>query len=135
VLPAPGDRVPEGVWNGDPRGLPGTRAPHVALARGGQEVSTLDLFTRAPVLLAGPQAAGWADAARAAAGRAGVTLDVLRIGDGLRDPSGGWAEAYGVGADGAVLVRPDGVVAWRSPATRDEPGAVLDDVLKALLAR
>jgi putative polyketide hydroxylase len=40
-----------------------------------------------------------------------------------------------VGADGAVLVRPDGVVAWRSPATRDEPGAVLDDVLKALLAR
>lgn len=135
VLPTPGDSVPDGVWNGAPRGLPGTRAPHVVLLQDGREVSTLDLFTRAPVLLAGPEAGPWADAARAAADRAGVTLDVLRIGDGLRDPSGGWAEAYGVGADGAVLVRPDGVVAWRSPAARDEPGAVLDDVLKALLAR
>ncbi|MGW0630210.1 FAD-dependent monooxygenase [Streptomyces sp. NPDC002758] len=135
VLPAPADTVPHGVWNGDPRGLPGTRAPHVALTRDGQEVSTLDLFTRAPVLLAGPEAEPWARAARVAADQAGVTLDVLRIGDALRDPSDAWGPAYGVGADGAVLVRPDGVVAWRSPAAQDDPGAVFDDVLKALLAR
>lgn len=29
-------------------------------------------------------------------------------------PDAGWAETAGVGADGAVLVRPDRFVAWRS---------------------
>ncbi|MFE1753265.1 FAD-dependent oxidoreductase [Streptomyces anandii] len=137
VLPGPGDPETEGVWVADPRGLPGTRAPHVVLTRDGREISALDLFTRTPVLLAGPDGAAWEKAGRAAAERAGLTLDVLRVGgDGaLGDPSGAWGPAYGVGAEGAVLVRPDGVVAWRSPTAAGEPDAVLDDVLKALLAR
>ncbi|MER6352196.1 FAD-dependent monooxygenase [Streptomyces sp. NPDC001634] len=131
------DEAPaEGVWNADPHGLPGTRAPHVVLTREGQEISALDLFTRTPVLLAGPDGEAWEKAAQAAAGRAGLTLEVLRLGgSALGDASGAWGPAYGVGADGAVLVRPDGVVAWRSPASKDDPEAVLDDVLKALLAR
>jgi hypothetical protein len=59
---------------------------------------------------------------------------VLRpAGDGVDDwaPPGvashvidadGFAEAYGLSAGGATLVRPDGVVAWRSrgPAGRDD---------------
>ncbi|MFJ1974901.1 FAD-dependent oxidoreductase [Streptomyces sp. NPDC087903] len=135
VLPAPADRAPDGVWNGDPRGLPGTRAPHVPLTRDGQEVSSLDLFTRTPVLVAGPDAGPWAGAAPAAAREAGVALDVLRLGDTLHDPADAWGAAYGVGPEGAVLVRPDGVVAWRSAGARDAPSAVLGDVLKTLLDR
>ncbi|MGW0131143.1 FAD-dependent oxidoreductase [Streptomyces sp. NPDC003299] len=135
VLIGADDQVPDGVWNADPHGLPGTRAPHVVLERDGRQVSTLDLFTKAPVLLAGPEGEPWAEAARAAAGRAGVTLDVLRIGDALDDPAGAWAAAYSVRAGGAVLVRPDGVVAWRAADAQDDPEAVFDGVLKALLAR
>jgi putative polyketide hydroxylase len=135
VLPGPADTAEDGVWNGRPGGLPGTRAPHVVLTREGQQVSTLDLFTRTPVLLAGLEAEPWARAAESAARSAGTALEVLRVGEALEDPSGSWGPAYGVGAEGAVLVRPDGVVAWRSAAAQEAPEAVLDDVLKALLAR
>ncbi|HET8673644.1 MAG TPA: FAD-dependent monooxygenase, partial [Thermoleophilaceae bacterium] len=38
------------------RALPGTRAPHLWVEVGGERVSTLDLFRRNMVLLAGPQA-------------------------------------------------------------------------------
>ena len=44
----------------------------------------------------------------------GIPIDRYRIGSpGLAD-LGGFAAAYGVGDEGAVLVRPDGHVAWRS---------------------
>jgi putative polyketide hydroxylase len=31
-------------------------------------------------------------------------------------------ETYGVGPDGASLVRPDGFIAWRDPGPADAPG-------------
>jgi 2-polyprenyl-6-methoxyphenol hydroxylase-like FAD-dependent oxidoreductase len=96
------------------RGRPGTRAPHVALADGS---STLDLV--------------------------GTEFTVLRpAGDGGDDwaPPGAtshevdaepFAEAYGLSAGGATLVRPDGFVAWRSqgPADRDELARALATAL------
>jgi len=47
--------------------------------------------------------------------------------------SGSFAGNYGLSAGGAVLVRPDGVVAWRSrgPAGRDE----IERALATALAR
>ncbi|WP_442759223.1 FAD-dependent monooxygenase [Streptomyces pseudogriseolus] len=135
VVPGPGDTPADGVWNADPRGLPGTRAPHVEFVRDGRPVSSLDLFGRAPVLLAGAGAEPWARAAGSTARRAGVGLEVVRVGSTVADPAGAWAPAYGVGDEGAVLVRPDGVVAWRSPAGHPDPEAVLDGLLTALLAR
>ncbi len=38
---------------------PGTRAPHVWLDRDGERISTLDLFGRGFVLLAGPEGGAW----------------------------------------------------------------------------
>lgn len=136
VVPSDGDGAPEGVWNPLPGGRPGTRAPHVVLERAGRSVSAIDLFTKNLVLLAGADAQAWAGAGRAAARLLGVTLDVLRFGeDGLADPGGSWNAAYGVGPQGAVLVRPDGVVAWRSQGPHPEAAAVLADVLAHVLAR
>jgi hypothetical protein len=84
-------------------GRPGTRAPHVWLAEGR---STLDLFGAGFVLLRPAGSDDWAPP--------GVTSHVVE--------AEGFAEAYGMEAGGAVLVRPDGVVAWRSrdAAERDE---------------
>jgi hypothetical protein len=86
-------------------GRPGTRAPHVMLTGGG---STLDLFGSQFVVLrpAGDAVDDWAPPA--------VTSHVIDA-----EP---FAEAYGLSASGATLVRPDGVVAWRArgPAGRDE---------------
>jgi 2-polyprenyl-6-methoxyphenol hydroxylase-like FAD-dependent oxidoreductase len=86
---------------------PGTRAPHVAL---GPDHSTLDLFGRELVLLR-------ADGEDVA----GVRTHVLRE---IADP-------YGIGADGAVLVRPDGIVGWRSRGAfaPDELTGALDAIL------
>jgi len=123
----------------DPRhaqGRPGSRAPHLWLQRGDAKISSLDLFGDGFVLLAGPQGGAWASAfAHIAASYPGLALTSHRIGaPELRDPAGAFATAYGLGPDGASLVRPDGFVAWRSTtAAPADADAVLRRVLGGLL--
>jgi putative polyketide hydroxylase len=117
-----------------PTGEPGLRAPHVRLEQGGTELSTLDLFTGAFTVLAGPDGVGWAAAAKAAAAGLGLALNVHRIGVEFDDPDGRWATAYGVTSRGAVLVRPDGFVAWRARELPEAPEHELRDALSRVLA-
>ncbi|MFE4551530.1 MULTISPECIES: FAD-dependent oxidoreductase [unclassified Streptomyces] len=122
-------------------GEPGSRAPHLWLDRAGDRISSLDLYERSMVLLSSADGtAGWHAAAGEAATRLSVPLDSYRIGFGTGadlTPEGGtdWAGAHGVGGDGAVLVRPDGFVAWRSAGPSPDPGATLREVLVTLLDR
>ncbi|MEV5985390.1 FAD-dependent oxidoreductase [Streptomyces sp. NPDC052051] len=115
------------------RGQPGSRAPHLPLVHDGREISALDLYGAGWVLLAGEQGADWIAASRSEAARRGLRLTAHHVGGDLQDPTGGWPERYGVGADGAVLVRPDGFVAWRSVGLPLEPAAALDRALTSLL--
>jgi putative polyketide hydroxylase len=46
-----------------------------------------------------------------------------------------WPETCGVEASGAVLVRPDGFVAWRSPTLSNIPAPLLEEVFNRMLAR
>jgi putative polyketide hydroxylase len=122
----------------DPRltfGRPGSRAPHVWLAKGGQAVSTIDLFGRAFVLLAGVEGAAWCHAARTAAGRfRGLELDVHCVGSApLRDPELRFAETYRLAGSGAVLVRPDGFVAWRAKSLDGNAEGALAAAFERLL--
>ncbi|MGI5377675.1 FAD-dependent oxidoreductase [Streptomyces sp. CA-251387] len=125
------------------RGEPGTRAPYVLLERDGAPLATLDLFGTGFVLMAGQDGGSWAEAAEAAAAGTGARLTFHRIaatvqdGGALADPEGRWNAAYGVRADGAVLVRPDGIVAWRSPGgvPAGDQGAELIAALRRILAR
>jgi putative polyketide hydroxylase len=105
------------------RGLPGSRLPHYWLERDGHRVSTIDL-TGKWLLLAGPQGTGWIEAAaRVAAGFGGLALEAWRVGADLADPDGGFASAVGISAAGALLVRPDGFVAWRSDGSTGDCAA------------
>jgi 2-polyprenyl-6-methoxyphenol hydroxylase-like FAD-dependent oxidoreductase len=135
--------IPEDTGNQVPhenpresKGRPGTRAPHVFLQRNGEKISTLDLFGGDFVLLAGPAGGAWCENGRSAAEQLGIALGIHRIGaEGLADPSGSFPSAYGITPAGAVLVRPDGFVAWRS---RDATGALsegLTQTLASLLSR
>jgi putative polyketide hydroxylase len=118
-----------------PSGRPGLRAPHVWLNRAGTRLSTIDLFGGAFTLLAGPDGAGWAAAAEAAASL-GVELDFHRVGGAeLRDPEARWQDAYGVTRTGATLVRPDGFVAWRAGGLPRRPEHELRRALTRLLSR
>jgi 2-polyprenyl-6-methoxyphenol hydroxylase-like FAD-dependent oxidoreductase len=136
VQDGPDDGAP---WD-DPRapsGRPGTRAPHVSVRRAGTELSTLDLIGRHAVLFAASEGAGWAPAAAAAGERLGIAVDVCRVGEGgdVDDPRGGFAKAYGLGAGGATLVRPDGVIAWRAREATDDPGGALGAALASAYCR
>jgi NAD(P)H:quinone oxidoreductase type IV len=122
----------------DPRltfGRPGSRAPHVWLARGGQRVSTIDLFGRSFVLLTTFEGAPWGGAARAAAGRfKGLEVETHCVGSApLRDPELRFAGAYGLTGSGAVLVRPDGFVAWRAKAFDGNAEGTLASTFEKLL--
>lgn len=118
-------------------GSPGSRLPHRWLAVAGGRLSTLDLVESRFTLLAGPAAVPWCVAGAAAAASAGIDLDTRLIGPGgaVEDPDGRWPQAAGIDAEGAVLVRPDGFVAWRSPGAVADPEQVLKDVFGQLLGR
>lgn len=148
-----GYRYPQGaVVGGDPAapivpedlrltGEPGTRAPHLWLDRDGVRISTLDLYERSLVLLTGESGdAAWHAAAAQAAQHLRVPLDAYRIGTGpaadlTPDDGVDWAQAHGVTGDGAVLVRPDGFVAWRSEGAVADPATVLRKAVTDILAR
>jgi putative polyketide hydroxylase len=83
-----------------PTGRPGARAPHAVLPGGS---STRDLFGRGFVLLTAGRDSDWEQAA------AGLHPKVAahRLDDAART-------LYRLPAGGATLVRPDGIIAWRS---------------------
>ncbi|MGH7094866.1 MAG: FAD-dependent monooxygenase, partial [Stellaceae bacterium] len=104
VIPdgSPPPAVDDPVTQYVPSARPGGRAPHVWLQRDGTRLSTIDLFGKGFVLLAGPE--------------------------------GAWPAAYGIAVDGAVLVRPDGYVGWRSRGGDGGAGA-LSAALDRILGR
>jgi 2-polyprenyl-6-methoxyphenol hydroxylase-like FAD-dependent oxidoreductase len=118
-----------------PSGRPGFRAPHVPVTVDGVERSTLDLFGREFVLVAGPDGESWCAAARAAGESFGVPVQAYRLGSELTDAAGLLEATYGTGAEGAVLVRPDGFVAWRASAPHPDPEDELSGALGAALGR
>jgi putative polyketide hydroxylase len=119
----------------EPSALPGTRAPHVVVERAGVSISTLDLLGRSFVLVAGPDGVAWCRAARQAGDDLGVPVDAYRIGGDLDDSAGRCGELYRTGSDGAVLIRPDGFIAWRAPTAEQDPERVLAGALAHVLAR
>lgn len=120
-----------------PNARPGSRAPHVWLERDGACTSTLDLFGREFVLLTGTEGQGWCDASQELSNRIGIPLRSYRISpDGeLTDPGKNWAEMYGIEAGGAVLVRPDGYVAWRSAKSKLDHASEIEMAWNTALGR
>src|SRR5206468_2783241 len=114
-------------------GQPGARAPHVAVILDGRGISTIDLYGRRFVLLAGANGAAWVSAAERVARRLGVPLDTYRFGVELTGVEG--AVAHGIGTDGALLVRPDGFVAWRAEVAAKDSERKLEQALSRLLCR
>ncbi|MBO9577098.1 MAG: hypothetical protein J7494_15315, partial [Sphingobium sp.] len=102
-----------------PSGRPGTRFPHVWLEEG---VSTLDLAGDGLVLLAGPDGRDWIMAA-ASAGLAGHSLSAAA------------RRLAGIEDDGALLLRPDGVIAWRSRHGAPDATTTLSDAIRRIGGR
>ena len=113
----------------------GSRAPHSWLDVRGDRMSTLDLFGTTLVLLTGRDGAAWHSAARSVRRTLGVPLGAVTVGGAeVQDLSGAWQSAYGIDSDGAVLVRPDGHIAWRSAGAAADTTATLEHVVAQVLA-
>jgi hypothetical protein len=117
-----------------PSATPGCRAPHVWLGRRDEKLSTVDLFGAGFTVLTGPKGDSWRATAAEVAKELRVRLASYSIGaPGLEDRDSEFFERYAIGPAGAVLVRPDGYVGWRSSAA-DEP-AELKRAVEEILAR
>ncbi len=119
------------------RAQPGTRVPHAWVRRAGSRVSTLDLVGSGFTLFTGSAGAAWATAADAVSATLRVPIRVYIIStDGdIRDIDGRWAQLTGLSPDEALLVRPDGFVAWRTGALPTSPEDRLGQVLCQILGR
>ncbi|MFC3576022.1 FAD-dependent monooxygenase [Streptomyces yaanensis] len=117
-----------------PSGRPGTRAPHVPVVRAGKEVPLHDLLDGGFWLLTGPDGGAWESACSAVGLPSGVAFHRV----GAEEPAQTverFLARYGIGASGAVLVRPDGFIAWRTAHLPPRPARTLSEVVDRVLAR
>lgn len=87
--------------------------------------STKDWFDTRFVLVCGPAASAWQQAGESVASELDAVLDVKVM------PM--LAGAFSFGTDGAVLVRPDGIVAWHPPAGTVDLARSLRDAVRTIL--
>jgi 2-polyprenyl-6-methoxyphenol hydroxylase-like FAD-dependent oxidoreductase len=120
-----------------PSGRPGTRAAHLEIERAGRRCSLLDLFGRNFVVLTGSSDGKWRAAGQRAAAVVGATVPCYAVGPHAewRAPEGELQRSYGIDDVGAVVVRPDGFVGWRSVRGVRDPSGALEHVMRRLLCR
>jgi 2,4-dichlorophenol 6-monooxygenase len=90
------------------------------------------------MLIAGEDGAEWCAAATKAAAERGIDLAAFRVGhlDGdWLDPRLAFVRVRQFRRSGAILVRPDRVIAWRSLTTDEDPADRIEGALDQLLAR
>lgn len=119
-----------------PCGNPGCRAPHLPL-RGRTGLSLLDLFGGKFVLLAARQGTDWSSAVSAATSAVGAACECFVVNEDLElaDDGASFQHLYGVEDNGAVLVRPDGFIAWRARSYPENAGESLTTALQQLLGQ
>lgn len=116
-------------------GRPGTRAPHFWGTYDGKEVSILDLLGNDFVLFTGVENSAWAKVVHDVSSKLRVNIKVYRVGlsGDFITQEDVFNEIYGMENGGAVLIRPDGFIGWRSEKEVVNPDVVLGEVMDNLL--
>jgi 2,4-dichlorophenol 6-monooxygenase len=120
-----------------PTTRPGHRLPHAWIEADGKRISTHDLTGNDGrfVLITGPDGQSWAKAAARAAEKFGIDIAVTAIGKDYHDADGQWAQVREIADDGAILVRPDNYVAWRSISSASDAADILVNAVGTVLQR
>jgi 2,4-dichlorophenol 6-monooxygenase len=137
---SPAPQNPDEIRVYTPSTRPGSPLPHAWIAddRGNQRPIKDLVQPGRFLLIAGEEGEAWSEAAGRLAADLGLPLDAMRIGhvDGdLFDPRCTWLRRREFGPQGAVLVRPDRFVAWRSLGAAADPDRELAEALSSVLAR
>jgi len=110
-----------------PSARPGARAPHVFFQRDGVQISTIDVVGNGFILLTAGGGRIWAEAACELASDHSLPLKTQTIDEEA------FRSAYDLDPSGAVLIRPDGYVGWRSRAITDDPARTLREAISTIL--
>jgi 2,4-dichlorophenol 6-monooxygenase len=116
--------------------VPGSPLPHAWIGDHRQKRSTLDFAPSTRfTLFTGIAGTPWADAAREVAAELRIPLEPVVIGPGrdAEDLYFDWARVRGIDEGGAILVRPDKIIAFRSRTLVDDPAAALGEALRTIL--
>jgi 2,4-dichlorophenol 6-monooxygenase len=122
----------------EPRTRPGHPLPHAFVERAGERLPIGNLVHGGRfLLLAGENGQDWVAAAAAVAAETGVPITagtVGMLGCDYIDVRGAWTRCQEISPDGAVLVRPDRYIAFRSITGVDDPTATLRQALSTVLS-
>jgi 2,4-dichlorophenol 6-monooxygenase len=122
-----------------PSTRPGHPLPHAFLECAGRRTSTATLAGAGRFLLiAGEDGQPWCEAAAKLAEGYAIALDAVRVGvlgGDYIDIRCAWLKQREISAQGAVLVRPDRYIAWRSLGGAENPYLALRDVFSRILHR
>lgn len=123
----------------EPSTKPGHPLPHAWIEKGDERIALNTLVHGSRfVLIAGEDGQDWVEAARKVAADLGVDLVAVRIGilsGDYVDARCAWTKQRQITPRGAVLVRPDRYVGFRSADAVADPAATLDGALRRILAR
>lgn len=122
----------EAITEARPTTCPGAKIPHSWLVGpDGRRTSTLDVVGKGRfTLVTGASGTAWEEAVETLDL---PFLDILRIDGGdIRDPYRYWAQQREIAEAGALLVRPDGVIAWRQKEAVRDPENALNQLRSAL---
>lgn len=120
-----------------PTTRPGARLPHAWLERDGQPVSTLDLVPCDGFLLLIDRESKLVAQVLEIAAAYSIRVDVVIINDGaaVSDPRQEWHRIKEIGEGGAVLIRPDQIVAWRAISASDCTSQALRVALEIIMCK
>ncbi|MGW6425064.1 FAD-dependent monooxygenase [Nocardia sp. NPDC055053] len=117
---------------------PGAYLPHAWLERDRERMSTLDLAGHGRFsLIIGIGGEQWVQAAHSVEEELGIELPVFAVGYHCEydDVLGDWAKVREIDDHGALLIRPDRHIAWRSATCPEAPIDSLLDAVRQALAR
>jgi 2,4-dichlorophenol 6-monooxygenase len=118
--------------------VPGSHLPHAWVGDHITKLATMDIAPYSQfTLITGIAGEDWEDAAAKVSAELGVVVVTVVIGAGraVTDLYYDWAKVREVDESGALLVRPDKHVAWRSMTMPADPRAALYDALARILGR
>ncbi|MFI5297624.1 MAG: FAD-dependent monooxygenase [Polyangiales bacterium] len=118
---------------------PGSPLPHAWVERADARVPLRQIAPpSAFMLIAGEDGEAWCEAARRAAADRGIELVAVRVGHATGDwldPRLAFVRLQAFGPEGAILVRPDRVIAWRSIGAVVDGERVVGAAFDKVLAR
>lgn len=139
--PHPHAKSPHAGTDYWPETSPGALIPHLWSEADGEALSTRDLVRRAPLtlLVHEQERMRWQTALVQLRTAWGIDVACPHVGTGndaqFRIGAPAFAEALQIDVSGVVLVRGDGIVAWRSRRQCADPGAALQAVMQTVMAR